>query len=660
MFFQLQKIIIWPNSKLFPPRIIRFELGKVNVITGASRTGKSAIIPIIDYCLASSDCFIPIDTIRNYASWYGVIFKTEDGEILIARKVPDGTKVSNDFYLLRGSKLSIPPEIKSANEKIEGIKHILDAISSVPYYRLDYEDQEKGYRARLGFRDLMALIFQTQGIIANQNILFYKTHEHEHRERLRNWFPFILGAIDIDILSARQLHQDVEKRLNQLRRDYDKLQAAAKAWMENIRGEIELAKEYGLLNTVISDSTKPEELLEIINYILENIPEYSQTKLNNIEEANKEILRLETEEERLSTEIGIVKKRLNDIKRLKSGFIDYGNSVQKRVDRLHISKWLEDIAYDSQKCPICGSSENPNKNIELLKVSAAIKKYENESKTIEVIPNSFLREENLINLELEKLLDQKKDNQKLLDTLLAQNIKAQKEFQRSKSMFLFLGHLKASKEMFEKTEDGSEVQKEIENLKRESERLNRMIDPKRIQKKVDSATEKISQRTLNRLKTLDVEDEYNKVPPKFDIKNLNISVKSNDDNWHFLAEVGSASNWVSFHIALMCSLQEYFLELGTSCVPSFVVFDQPSQVYFPRIKRSEENLENDPKYEDEDVVAVRGIFKTLAKSVSENGGSWQCVVLDHADGSIYGDIEGVYEVEEWRNGKKLIPNEWYN
>jgi hypothetical protein len=195
-------------------------------------------------------------------------------------------------------------------------------------------------------------------------------------------------------------------------------------------------------------------------------------------------------------------------------------------------------------------------------------------------------------------------------------------------------------------------------LEKEYSQLSELIDLKGVQSKVDIATTKISQGILNHLKTLDVEDKYREMPPKFNIQDLNISVLSNDGNWHFLAEVGSASNWVSFHLALMCSLQEYFLEQNTSCVPSFVVFDQPSQVYFPKIKRDYE--ENDPQYEDEDVEAVKSMFKTIAKSVLDNKGSWQCIILDHADKDIYGDIEGVYEVDDWRNGKKLIPEAWYN
>lgn len=140
--------------------------------------------------------------------------------------------------------------------------------------------------------------------------------------------------------------------------------------------------------------------------------------------------------------------------------------------------------------------------------------------------------------------------------------------------------------------------------------------------------------------------------------------------------MGSASNWVSFHIALMCSLQEYFLQQSISSVPSFVIFDQPSQVYFPKIKSGKirqpdiidetkdsglATTENEPQYgSDEDVEAVKSMFKTIATSIIDQKGAWQSIVLDHADSSIYGGIEGINEVEVWRNGNYLIPEEWYN
>lgn len=171
---------------------------------------------------------------------------------------------------------------------------------------------------------------------------------------------------------------------------------------------------------------------------------------------------------------------------------------------------------------------------------------------------------------------------------------------------------------------------------------------------------RISEKILNHLKNLDVEEKYRKVAPKFDVQDLNISVLSSDDNWHYLAEVGSASNWVSFHLALFCALQEYFIEQNMSSVPSFVIFDQPSQFCFPRVNRSNEGQELDPQYEDEeDIVAVKQIFKTISDSIIAKNGAWQGIIFDHADSDIYGKIEGVNEVEVWRDGIKLIPVEWY-
>lgn len=424
-------------------------------------------------------------------------------------------------------------------------------------------------------------------------------------------------------------------------------------------GHIKVAKEYGIIGEEVSETTTPEELLCIAKQILEDIPQHSFTKLENIESANKEILELEKEEERISDSIALVKKRLSNVNRLEMGFIDYGGAIRKRVERLHISRWLEDISKETQICPTCGSSEHPKSQSELNKISNAFRKYEEQAKSVAEVPTSFSREEERIKLELEQLLVEKEKYQKRYDFILARNKKAQEEFQRKQNMFLFLGHLQASMETFERLVDGGDYQKELEKLNQEYERLLKLVDPNSIKRRIETAAAQVSQGILKHLQDLDVEDKYRKIAPRFSVKDLHISVLSNDNHWHFLAEVGSASNWVSFHIALMCSLQEFFLELEGSSIPSFVIFDQPSQVYFPKLKRDSKENVDDPKFEDEDVAAVKRIFKTLAKSIISQKGGWQGIVLDHADSSIYGDIDGIHEVEIWRDGKKLIPIEWY-
>ena len=70
MNITIKKIIIFnENGK---SRDIEFEDG-LNIITGDSKTGKSAIIEIIDYCLFSSRSSIPKGKITDFADLFVVI-----------------------------------------------------------------------------------------------------------------------------------------------------------------------------------------------------------------------------------------------------------------------------------------------------------------------------------------------------------------------------------------------------------------------------------------------------------------------------------------------------------------------------------------------------------------------------------------------------------
>jgi hypothetical protein len=83
MYFQLRKLVLWPRTDA-PPRILQFKPGTVNVISGASKTGKSAVIPIIDYCLGADKCAIPVGVIRENCAWFGIVIETVEGQKLLA------------------------------------------------------------------------------------------------------------------------------------------------------------------------------------------------------------------------------------------------------------------------------------------------------------------------------------------------------------------------------------------------------------------------------------------------------------------------------------------------------------------------------------------------------------------------------------------------
>jgi hypothetical protein len=149
-------------------------------------------------------------------------------------------------------------------------------------------------------------------------------------------------------------------------------------------------------------------------------------------------------------------------------------------------------------------------------------------------------------------------------------------------------------------------------------------------------------------------------PIELVINDLTIRVKgqSRED---YLWEIGSGANWLSYHVAVSLALQQFFIDTPPSAVPGLLVYDQPSQVYFPRRlahARSEEKEESEPELQDEDVDAVRKVFSVLAGAVRASKDQLQILVLDHAPPAVWNGLQNVHLVEEWRGGQKLVPPEW--
>jgi hypothetical protein len=118
MQFQIKKIILWPR-KNFEKREINFVEGQVNVISGASKTGKSAVIPIIDYCLCANKCAVPVGVIREECEWFGVLISSVEGDKLFARREPGDQKQTGDMFILEGDELEIPEGIETKNATVD-------------------------------------------------------------------------------------------------------------------------------------------------------------------------------------------------------------------------------------------------------------------------------------------------------------------------------------------------------------------------------------------------------------------------------------------------------------------------------------------------------------------------------------------------------------
>src|SRR5690349_24964228 len=122
MQLQLTSLVLWPRNVNLEPRVVSFAANKLNVITGASKTGKSAVIPIIDYCLGSERCAVPVKTIRDACAWFGIVITTSEGEKLLARREPGGQQSTGDLFLLEGKPSEIPHTVPGQDTRADEAK----------------------------------------------------------------------------------------------------------------------------------------------------------------------------------------------------------------------------------------------------------------------------------------------------------------------------------------------------------------------------------------------------------------------------------------------------------------------------------------------------------------------------------------------------------
>ena len=107
MSFQIRDIVLYGFRG--QQRVLEFQPGQLNIVTGASKTGKTALIEIIDYALGSRECRIPAGIIRKAVAWVGLRLKVVGGQAFVARRLPTGTaSTSSDVYYDVGAEVRIP------------------------------------------------------------------------------------------------------------------------------------------------------------------------------------------------------------------------------------------------------------------------------------------------------------------------------------------------------------------------------------------------------------------------------------------------------------------------------------------------------------------------------------------------------------------------
>jgi hypothetical protein len=375
----------------------------VQVISGASKTGKSAIIPIIDYCLGADRCAIPVETIRNACSWFGVLIQAEHGQMLFARREPGVQKTTGDMHLSEGAQVSIPDEAPNKNSTADAIRAKLDELAGLSRLDFDAYGSGSGFKGRPSFRDMMAFTFQPQNIVANPDVLFFKADTYEHREKLKTIFPYVLGAITPEVLAAQHELEFVRKELTRKMRELTNIRQVSERWHAELMSWASRAREYGLIKDPIPSPGSRAALIDMLKEALVYRGRYVPDK-GAIDEAIQELVELQEEETRVDTQLRLLRRRLSEMTKLKENSTRYSDALRIQRDRLSIAKWLRSLEEESHACPLC---ENPlgTHPTQLDELYESLQEVEEQANRAIAIPASFDRELTRVREEMEVVVD---------------------------------------------------------------------------------------------------------------------------------------------------------------------------------------------------------------------------------------------------------------
>lgn len=650
MHFQLLKIILWSKGE-HAPRVVDFVPGMVNVISGASKTGKSAVIPIIDYCLASKSCSIPVGVIRDKCAWFGVIVDTAEGQKLFARREPGMQQSTGDMYVIESTIIDIPTSIGEKNTNDEATRGLLDRLAGLT--QLDFEaNPEFGYKLRPSFRDLAAFMFQPQNIVANPGVLFYKADTTEHREKLKTVLPYALNAITPRILALRHEVDQLNRKLRRMESDLKyMLQVSARRISEG-RTWLNQARELGIAQTSQDPATWPEIVAEL-EKIAGNEISFKTTTIGGIDDTLLRLEELRREESRLVAEASTHRQRLMELKRLREGSSQYAGALRLQRERLSLSTWMRNEIENRQDFEAIFSTKTATTLDDLCD---ALNELEGQLRSFPLATTTLDAEYLRQRTQTEDVLGNLASLRQEIRAYEATSKLAEQEIRRTASVDRFLGGLQQVLVQYAQADSSSTLSDQIDELKGRIDKIQAEIQEGHIQRRLDSILNEIQQITSNIVPHLNA--EWGESPVRLVPKELTVQV-SREGRKDYLWEIGSGANWLAYHVAITLALQIYFLRHPPSSVPSMLVYDQPSQVYFPKLSMGQKTGQQDFKLTDqEDIQAVRRVFKAIGDQVVTTKGQLQVIVLDHAHDEVWGDLQGITLVEEWRDGIKLVPEAW--
>ncbi len=297
--------------------------------------------------------------------------------------------------------------------------------------------------------------------------------------------------------------------------------------------------------------------------------------------------------------------------------------------------------------------DSHNATLDELKTHLA--EVESAASQIGEMPVAVDREVQQIRRAVDDISEKLRDIRRQKKTLTSESQEAKNRQFQALSVAHFLGQLSQALSLYAEIQTEGELPREIQELEGKIGQLAGQVDTVEIKRRKEAALARVSHFISQYMPRLD--NDHASHAAQLDVENLTLRI-SGEEGQSALWSIGSGSNHLSYHIATLLALHRFFLDERMTVVPGLLIFDQPSQVYFPENIRRGNTPAEEPWRNDDDVAAVRKVFELLGAVVEQTDGRLQVIVLDHAPDSVWGRLPSVTLAADWHHGDKLVPSNW--
>ncbi len=636
---QIRELVLYGyNGKV---RHLPFALGQVNIITGRSKSGKSVVGDIIDYCLGGDSCNIADGVVRDNVAWYGLLLQFEHERVFVARKNPDkGQQTTGVCYIDIGEKIEAPDNCDfSSNTNVSGIEESLTRRIGISENLNTPPEGQSRLPLAANIRHALYYCFQGQDEIAAKNFLFHHQSDDFITQAIKDTIPYFLGAISEEALALENERSILKRKLTLEKRKLEENRYLMGGGSERAISLIGEARQAGLIDASTQiDYQNYREMYSVLQTAMNWSPSMigSNSGMDRLTFLQSKLQEIRDEFD----EIGI---SLDNARKFVGETAGYSGEAQHQKMRLESIGLFEQLNFNPGKCPLCsGTLEQPLPSVEMIKASIV-----NLDKSIANVTREQPKLRAFIS-DLEREREKKQEEIKALEAEIDGLYQQESERARLRDINARRGKVVGRISLWvESVENDTESEKQEQVVKRIEGRIKEIddiLDRDSVEERKQSALSRIQEDMTKWAKALQLEHSDN--PYRLDLNKVTVVVDKPERPVP-LKQLGSGSNWVGVHLIAYFALQRFFVNANRP-VPRFLFLDQPSQVYFPS--------ELDEKQIDWN--EVNKMYQFIIDRTNELNGKLQVIVVDHAD--LKEDSFRQFICENWWPiDKNLVPSDWY-